>query len=193
MQSTAAARVVAIGLAALAVVIRLASNFFGAFNFNPIGAVGLFGGARLKSWQAYVLPLGLMVGTDLILTLVKNDADYGLLHPSRIWVYGCYGLYVLIGRYLIGESKSPFRIGAATLIGAGQFFLITNFCEWLRMPELYSRDLSGLMASYFAAVPFCLNTLAGDLIFTPAAFGLHALLSRAATPALDEQLTPARG
>jgi hypothetical protein len=193
MQSSTAARMVTFGLTVLAIGMRLATNTVGAFNFNPVGAVGLFGGARLKSWQAYVIPLGLMVATDFALAVFKADADYGLLHPSRLWVYGSYAIYVLIGRWIVGDSKSPFRIGGATLLGAAQFFLITNFFEWLRMPDLYARDFAGLMTSYAAAVPFCLNTLAGDLIFTPLAFGLHAMLTRAEIPALDEQLTTARG
>src|SRR4051794_15214605 len=102
MQSSMAARVVSLVLTALAVVMRLATNVLGAFNFNPIGALGLFGGARLKSWQAYLLPLGLMVGTDLALAVYKGDAEYGLFDMSRLWVYGCYAIYVLIGRLVVG-------------------------------------------------------------------------------------------
>jgi hypothetical protein len=191
MQSSTAARVVAIGLTVIAIVIRLASNVLGAFNFNPIGALGLFGGARLKSWQAYVLPLGLMVGTDMILAVVKADAEYGLLHPSRLWVYGCYALYVLIGRFVVADHSDAYLVAGATVLGAAQFFLITNFFEWLRMPELYARDFWGLMDSYYRAVPFCLNTLAGDVIFTPLAFGVHAFLTGEAKPARDEQWTAA--
>ena len=192
MQSTTAARVVAIGLTALAVVVRLASNFLGVFNFGAIGAMGLFGGARLKWWQAYLLPLGLMVGTDLALAVYKGDSMYGLLHVSRIWVYGCFAVYVLIGQFAIGESKSPYRTGAATLLGAAQFYLITNFCEWLWLPNNYPQTIWGLLSSYAAGIPFFGNTLAGDAIFTSAAFALQALLSASSMPAMNEGLTAAR-
>ncbi len=192
MQSTTAARVVAIGLTASAVVVRLASNFLGVFNFSAIGALGLFGGARLKWWQAYLLPLALMAGTDLGMAVYRGDSTYGLLHPSRIWVYGCFAIYVLIGQFAIGDSKNPFRIGAATLLGAVQFYLITNFCEWLWLPNGYPQDVWGLLASYAAGIPFFRNQLAGDAIFTSAAFALQALLSVASAPVLDEELTPAR-
>jgi hypothetical protein len=190
MQSATAARVVAFGLTALALVVRLGANALGSFNFNPIGALGLFGGARLKSWEAYVLPLGLMIGTDLALAYYKADPEYGLFDPSRAWVYGCYAFYVLLGRCVVGNSKSPYLIGAATGLGALQFFLITNFFEWLRLTDLYSRDFSGLMASYVAAVPFSLNSLAGDVIFTPLAFLVYASLTTQAT-ALEQRFTPA--
>jgi hypothetical protein len=193
MQSSTAARVVAFGLTAFAVVMRLTVNVLGVFNFNSVGAIGLFGGARLKSWQAYILPLGLMVGTDLCLAFLKADPEYGLFDASRVWVYGCFAIYVLIGRFMVGDSKSPLLIAAATGLGAAQFFLITNFCEWLRMPEVYTRDFAGLLTSYAAALPFCWNSLAGDAIFTPLAFGAHALLTRESKPALDEPLAAARG
>jgi hypothetical protein len=188
MQSTMAARVVAFGLAAMTVGVRVASNFASAFNFNPVGALGIFGGSRLKSWQAYVLPIAVMIATDLILATFKGD-EYGLLHPSRIWVYGCYLIYVLLGRFVVGDSKSPYRIGSATVLGAAQFFLITNFCEWIVRPE-YTADIWGLLASYRNAIPFSLNTLAGDLIFTPLAFAAHAYLTRDAI-VTEESLTAA--
>jgi hypothetical protein len=92
---------------------------------------------------------------------------------------------------MVGDSKSPYRIGGATLVGAAQFFLITNFCEWLRLPNDYSRDVWGLLTSYYRAIPFSLNSLAGDAIFTPLAFGVHAYLTSEAKPAMSEQLTTA--
>src|SRR6185295_6092206 len=107
MQSSTAARIVEFGLAGLAVVARLASPLLGSFNFNPVGALCLFGGARLKSWLAYVVPLALMIGTDVALAVLKSDAEFGLFDPSRLWVYSCYALYILIGRYIVGDSKSP--------------------------------------------------------------------------------------
>lgn len=177
MQATMAARLVAFVLAALAVGLRIASAYQGAFNFNPVHALGTFGGARLKSWLAYVLPLAVMFVTDVALSLIRGF-DYGLGNSSRIWVYGSLLIYVAIGRTVVGDSKSPLRIGAATLLGAAQFFLITNFFEWLALPEMYSRDLSGLATSYVAALPFSINTLMADLIFTPAAFLAHAWLTR---------------
>jgi hypothetical protein len=190
MQSLAAARVVAFLLAALAVFLRLGPNLAGAFNFNPVGAIGLFGGARLKSWQAYLLPLCLMVATDLALAVIKGDPEYGLTDPSRLWVYGCYALYVVIGRWVVGDCKNPFVIGGATLLGTTQFFLITNFFEWLRLTDHYTQDLSGLMSSYIAAFWFSRGTLTSDVIFTALAFLAHAYLTReASAPARDYPLT----
>jgi hypothetical protein len=193
MRSTIAARIITVALAVVTVFLRISVNPAWAFNFNPAGAVGLFGGARLKSWQAFAIPLAMMVGTDVALQFITANPEYGVLHPSRVWVYGCYILYVVIGRFVIGDSKNPLIIAGGTLVGAAQFYLITNFFEWLRMPELYTRDLNGLMTSYINAIPFSLNTLAGDLIFTPLAFVAHAMMTREPTCIADERFTAARG
>jgi len=191
MQSSTAARVVEFGLAILTIVIRIASHLGSAFNFNSVGALGLFGGARLKSWQAYAAPIAVMVVTDLGLAVIKGD-EYGLLHPSRIWVYGCFLLYVVIGRTVIGDSKNPFVIVAASLLGTAQFFLITNFCEWLVQP-VYSRDIWGLIDSYWSAILFLKFSLAADLIFAPAAFLAHHFLTRDVSIAEESLHTASAG
>jgi hypothetical protein len=64
------------------------------------------------------------------------------------------------------------------VLSSVQFFLITNFGAWLGMPQLYSRSLAGLGNCYVAAIPFFGRTLASDLVYSAALFGLHAWLSR---------------
>jgi hypothetical protein len=72
-----------------------------------------------------------------------------------------------------------------------QFFMVTNFGVWLSgfsaPTPLYSRDLSGLIACYIAALPFVGsnapplgffgNQVLGDLFYTGLLFGVYALLS----------------
>lgn len=166
-----------IGLAVSAGLVRLADNFLRVFNLSPVGAMGIFGGARLRGWQAYVLPLVIMAATDLCLWVFHGfDADYSLWHMSRPFVYGSFMIYVLIGRMLV-NSNSPMRIGAASLVGSAQFFMITNFGAWLENPGLYARDWAGLVQCYAAGLPFADRTVLGDLLFTAVLFGLHALVS----------------
>jgi hypothetical protein len=103
-------------------------------NFSAVGGLGIFGGARLRGWQAFAFPLGIMILSDLALWLITGlDPKYSLAHPSRFFVYGSFMIYVLIGRWL-GESKSLLTIAGAGALGAFSFFLITNFCEWLFQP-----------------------------------------------------------
>ncbi len=134
-------------------------------NFSGIGALGIFGGARLRSWHAYVLPLGIMIGSDLCLWVLTGfDPMYSLGHLSRVYVYGAFMGYVLIGRWLC--TRSSLRdVVLAALLGGLQFFIVTNFCSWLFQPlEMgydqlpdpyrYSRDLNGLITCFWLALPF---------------------------------------
>jgi len=56
---------VAIALAVGAALLRLVPH---PPNWAPVGAVALFGGARLKGWSAYLVPLLAMLITDPILS-----------------------------------------------------------------------------------------------------------------------------
>jgi hypothetical protein len=165
-------------------------------NFSSVGAASLFGGARVKAWYAYLIPLAVMIVSDLTLWVLSGfDFNYSLGHPSRIFVYGSFMIYVAIGRWLI-KTDSITSIALAGTLGGLQFWVMTNFCEWLLQPmyyELiaapfrYSRDLSGLTACFVAALPFyqgdvafsehpfvvlgdfkftILWTIAGDIVFT---------------------------
>jgi hypothetical protein len=64
------------------------------------------------------------------------------------------------------------------MVGSVQFFLISNFGVWLKFPQSYAHTLSGLAACYVNAIPFYGRTLAADLLYSAALFGLHAWLSR---------------
>jgi hypothetical protein len=152
-------------------------------NFAPVGALGLFGGARLHSWQAVALPLGVMAVTDFLLR-----ALYGLM-PFDPFVYVSFLVYVLLG-WLLCRTNSAWRIGLASVLGSVQFFLITNFGTWL-MTGIYPRTLEGLVTCYTAALLFMDrslfiplgffgNTLMSDLFFTAVLFGVYALLTRKA-------------
>jgi hypothetical protein len=65
-------------------------------------------------------------------------------------------------------------VGVASL----QFFLISNFGAWLGHLAIYPYTLGGLVSCYIAAIPFYGRTLASDLLYSAALFGLHAWLSR---------------
>ena len=56
-------RPLAIALMILGALIRVTQHW----NFAPVGALSLFSGARLRGWQAWLLPLALMAVTDPLL------------------------------------------------------------------------------------------------------------------------------
>ena len=156
-------RLLAIGLVILGALIRVTQHW----NFAPVGALSLFAGARLRGWQAWALPLALMVVTDPFL------GGYTALTPI---VYASFLINVWIGSRL-RSSENPGWIGGAAVAGAVQFFLITNFGVW-STGTMYPHTLAGVLACYTAAVPFFWRTLASDLFYSGVLFGLHAWLSR---------------
>jgi hypothetical protein len=142
-------------------------------NFTPVGSMSLFAGARLRGWWAYLVPLALMAITDPLLHLLTGIPGYTKASP---FIYASFMINVWIGRRL-AISENPVRIGAAAFLCSMQFFLITNFAVWLGS-NFYAHTAAGLAECYNAAIPFWGRTLAGDLVFTAALFGLHAFLSR---------------
>ena len=157
-----------------AAAIRLAPH---PMNFAPIGALALFGGAYFSSKrQALAIPL---------LSLIVGDFITGF-HQLIPFVYGSFLVSVSIGFWLRPKRSSP-RIGLATLAGAVQFFLVTNFALWASSIGSYPKTASGLEACYVAGIPLFWNTLAGDAFYAALLFGGMALAERK-FPVLREAL-----
>jgi len=142
-------------------------------NMTSVGAMGLFAGAKLKTWQALSLPLACMLITDPILAWMHG---YAAFRWDTLFIYASLMLNVLIGRAIV-KSSNPGRILLAALICSCQFFVVTNFSSWL-LYGLYPHNWAGLVACYTAAIPFFGWTLGGDLLYTAILFGIYELVSR---------------
>jgi len=163
--------VLALGIIALAAALRIAPH---PWNFTPVGAMALFSGAVIKNRRlAFVVPL---------LALFLGDIFIGF-HKLMPIVYASFLLSVAIGFWL-RDRRTAGRISAATLLGAIQFFLVTNFAVWA-FGLTYPRTSAGLVACYVAGIPFFWNTLAGDAVYAVLFFGTFALAERL-FPALNE-------
>jgi hypothetical protein len=170
-----------VGFAAFTVAMRVAARLlvkdplaFAFWNFMPVGALGLFAGARYRSWQAYLVPLAAMLASDLL--LIKPLADQGFAAFGKLTpvIYLSFGLNVLIGR-LMRPTSSFLWIAPLAVLTSLQFFLTSNFAVWaLGDGSLYPHNFAGLVMCYTAAVPFY-NSLAADLLYSAAFFGLHSL------------------
>jgi len=154
----------ALALIVLAAALRIAPH---PWNFTPVGAMALFSGALLKDRRlAFLFPL---------LILFLGDIFIGF-HKLIPIVYASFLINVAIGLWL-RDRRTISRISLATLAGAIQFFLITNFAVWQFLSG-YPHTASGLVACYAAGIPFFWNTLAGDAVYAALLFGAYALAER---------------
>jgi hypothetical protein len=74
------------------------------------------------------------------------------------------------------DNARPLPIVGAALASSVSFFLLTNLTSWAWLDIMYPRNLSGVMMSYAAGLPFFRHALEGDLLFTAAMFGTPVLL-----------------
>jgi hypothetical protein len=154
----------ALAIIALAAALRIAPH---PWNFTPVGAMALFSGAIIRDRRiAFFFPL---------LALFAGDIFIGLYNLMPI-VYASFLVSVAIGFWL-RNRRSVGPIAAATLFGAVQFFLVTNFAVWA-VGLSYPRTGAGLVACYVAGIPFFWNTLAGDAVYAGLFFGGFALAER---------------
>lgn len=135
-------------------------------NVTPITALALFGSAYLPKRVGLVLP---------IIALLISDYFIGFYGTTMYFVYGSFLLAGLIGLY-IRKHKTVVTVIGGSLLSSVLFFLITNFAVWFDPRSFYSADLSGLLLSYTAGLPFFRNSLAGDLFFSGLFFGGYELL-----------------
>lgn len=176
------------GAAMLAVALsRLAPH---PFNFTPVVALALYGGARGKSTVfSFALPLLVMVFSDILVMQFlypENGNPFAyFLTKDVLGVYLAFGVVVCIGLLLKRNIKVS-TVVLASLVSSFLFYAITNFVSWINNP-FYTQDLAGLMACYTAGIPFYnndplgsffLNQFAGDLFFSGILFGVHALVTR---------------
>ena len=144
-------------------------------NFAPIGGLALFGGARLKGWQAYIVPLLAMAVTDPILSHIAGSPAYSALTPI---IYLSFMINVLLGRVCLAKTANPSRIVLVALIASTQFFLLTNFAVWLGAGLFYPRNAAGLITCYVAALPFFGRTILADLFYSGVLFAAYSLITK---------------
>jgi hypothetical protein len=167
----------AAGLTVLAGLLRLVPH---AWYLAPMGAIGVFAGARMRGWWALGVPLLVRAGTDL--ALAQTYEGFPIFDP---YVYGSYVVCVLLGR-MLRRTNSPARIVGASLVSSIIFFIVTNFGTWALFPETYpDRSWTGILQAYEAGIVFYRGAFGfisgvflGDLMYTSILFGAHALIAR---------------
>jgi hypothetical protein len=152
-------------LLVLGVMGRLGSYWFGAWNFTPVAAVGLFAGYYFRSRAvALFVPLAVMVLSNLVI------GSY-LSRGMELAVYAAMLLPVLLSGVL-RRKLSALRVGGCAVASSVLFFVITNSSHWWFMRQ---HSAAELLQSYVEALPFFRATILGDLFWSGVIFGAYAL------------------
>lgn len=137
-------------------------------NFTAINAIALCGACYLGSrWLSFATVLSIVFLTDITLGF----------HSTMSFVYFSFGLTILIG-YKLKNNIALQSIPIVSLATSLLFFLVTNFGIWM-VDSLYPKTLTGLGVCYVAAIPFMMNQVLGDLIYSVVLFGYVQLIEKA--------------
>ncbi|UTA69879.1 DUF6580 family putative transport protein [Emticicia sp. 21SJ11W-3] len=167
-----------VAIIVLAAIVRILPH---PFNFTPMAALALFGGAYFTNrWVAIAIPMAAMLLSDTMYELLTG---WGF-HSGMPVTYGSFLLVTLIGIFFLNKV-SVLRVTGASLASSTIFYLITNFA--FLYPEApvpnpilgnYPHNWTGILASYNAGLEFYQNQILGDLFYSGVLFGGFYLLQR---------------
>jgi hypothetical protein len=148
------------------------------YNFTPVEAMALFGGAYFSSrWMAFLVPLAVMLLSDLVIALSLPAGEIVDWYRMAPVIYACIALTAVGGFALRGRVRG-LNVIIAAIASASGFYIVTNAMVWL-LSGAYATTGSGLIASLVAGLPFYqYGTLPGTLLWSGLLFGGFALLSR---------------
>ena len=156
-------------LAYLLIILAIATRFIPhPANFTAIGAIALFSGLYLNKKQALFLPLIAMFISDIFIGF------YSFYIMASVYIG--FALVVIIGQQLQNNIKIlPIAFGA--LSGSVLFFLLTNTAVWA-FGTMYTHDITGLIASYYSALPFFRNELLGNVFYITTLVGGYEMIKK---------------
>lgn len=174
--------VVLIAMIAFAVAERLVIHFLpGAlpYNFTPVEAIALFGGAYFTDRRlGVIVPLIAMIVADVVIATTLPAAwirDWLGTVPA---VYLCIAL-TAVGGFALRNKVNAANVAIGAFASAVLFFVVTNFATWLAARAgAGAACTDSLAACYVAGIPFFKGTLYGTLFWSAVLFGGFELLRR---------------
>jgi hypothetical protein len=152
----------ALSLILIGILLRFAPH---APNFTPVAAIALFSAVYLDRKYALIIPLLLMVISDLFLGM----------HNVMFFTWGGFILITFLGFWL-KKNKNMGRIVVTSLASALLFFIVSNFGVWVM--GWYPHTLKGLVNCYIMALPFLRNFTLATFCFVALFFGVYELIAR---------------
>ena len=130
-------------------------------NFAPIGALAIFSGAYITDKRFFILP---------IVALLIGDAVTGFYSVYvMIAVYVGFACSAVLAKLVLKSSISALKFCVATIIGALAFYVVSNVGMWW---VAYPQTVVGLVQCWADGLPYLARSLAGDLIYGAALFGI---------------------
>jgi len=134
-------------------------------NFSPVLAIALFGGVYLNKKYALLMPLILMIISDMLLG-THNTMFFTWISVLAISSLGIF----------IREKKNTSNIALSSFASAVLFYIITNLGVWLM--GWYPMTLNGLTTCFTMAIPFFRTSLISTLVFSFVLFGIYEVIAR---------------
>lgn len=130
-------------------------------NTTPVTAIAFAAGKYVGTTWAVLVPLIVMVVTDVFLGFY----DWRIL----LSVYG--SIAIISGVSMLARNAQPTMIIFLVMASSILFFLITNFAVWATS-SWYAPTLDGLFSSYIAGLPFLRNMFIGDVFYAASLLGV---------------------
>lgn len=151
------------------------------YNFSPLAAIGLFGAAHFeKKWLAVLIPLMATWLSDVFINNIiyaQYFDGFTLFYSGFAWQYSAYILIAIFGVAIYSKKVNVLNILGGALGASLIFFFLSNFGVFISNP-IYTKDITGLIACYTAALPFAQGTLMGNLVYSSVLFGAYYVLQQ---------------
>lgn len=151
-------------------------------NFSPVTAMAFCGGLLLPGMVAWILPMAVLVVSDIALSAVMG---YPVFSSGQAVAWLATLAVIAAGRWM--ASRGEFRLTGffGSLLGVSvMFYLLTNAFSWLANPA-YPRSLDGLWMSLTVGLPgfpptwtFFRNSLFSDVLFAAVMLAVYAVSVR---------------
>lgn len=171
----------------LPVIILMVIGAFGKLlphipNFTPTESIAIFGAAYLGSkYMKYIIPFVILYLSDFIInnTIARSFfvEQEGIVWFDQYMIYNFIALVfiVLVSTKLLKKINAT-NVFLSILSASIIFFMITNYGSWASEKSIYTNDLSGLLMSYTAGIPFFRTTLLSNLLFSTILFGSYEMI-----------------
>lgn len=138
-------------------------------NFSPMAALVLCGAVFLPVGLGLVMPMAILLISDVILNMHFNAPVF---EASMIARYLTLGALASAGIWLRRNPK-PVSILAGSLAGSVVFYITTNTASWLALPA-YAKNFAGWVQAmtvgmagvHPTTIEFFRNSLVSDFLFT---------------------------